>query len=168
MTTAMVEARGLDPYSLPLFGPHLVEASAGTGKTYAIGTLVLRLLEPPPDGREPPRIGEILVVTFTVAATGELRQRVRERLRDALARVDGGPGDPRDPAFTRWLDDLAARDRPGCKARLRRALREFDDAAIATIHGFCQRTLREHAFESGVDFGAELVGDESTLRRTAR
>ncbi len=159
-------ARALDPFAIPLAGPHLVEASAGTGKTYTIGTLVLRLLlEDPPDGGEPPSIDRILVVTFTRAATGELRGRVRERLAAALVQVDGGSR-VSDEELAGWLDDLARGDPSRCRERLRSALRDFDDAAIFTIHGFCQRMLQEYAFESGVDFEAELVGDESDLRRT--
>ncbi|MCB0216394.1 MAG: UvrD-helicase domain-containing protein, partial [Chloroflexi bacterium] len=159
--------RSLQPFALSLSGPQLVEASAGTGKTYTIGSLVLRLiLEPRPDRVEPPSIDQILVVTFTHAATGELRGRIRERLSEALSQVQGDATCD-DVEFSDWLAALAERDPVGCRDRLRAALRDFDDAAIYTIHGFCQRMLQEYAFESGVDFDASLVGDESELRRTA-
>ena len=159
--------RPLDPYRLELGGPQIVEASAGTGKTYTIGTLMLRLLlEDGPNGRPPPGISEILVVTFTVAATAELRQRVRERLADALLQLETGARSDKDPAFGDWLEARAGQQRQACAERLRRALRDFDEAAVFTIHGFCQRVLRQYAFESGGDFSAELMPDESTLLRT--
>jgi exodeoxyribonuclease V beta subunit len=164
-------------------GAQLIEASAGTGKTYTIGTLVLRLLleSPGRPGADSDRafragavpasdsaltIDQILVVTFTNAASAELRGRIRERLVDALAQVEGGPASG-DDRFAGWLDARAAQEPEACRNRLRAALRDFDDAAIFTIHGFCQRILQEHAFESGVDFDLELVGDETDLRLTA-
>lgn len=158
----------LDPLAIPLAGMHLVQASAGTGKTYTIGSLVLRLiLEDPPAGEEPRTIERILVVTFTNAATAELRGRIRERLVGALAQVDGGPMVANGGIAT-WLEGLASgAGRATCRGRLRAALRDFDDAAIFTIHGFCQRMLQEYAFESRVDFEAELVGDETELVRNA-
>lgn len=158
----------LEPLAIPLAGMHLVQASAGTGKTYTIGSLVLRLiLEDPPGGGEPPTIDKILVVTFTNAATAELRGRIRDRLVGALAQVDGGPRVANE-GIAAWLEGLAAgARRETCRGRLRAALRDFDDAAIFTIHGFCQRMLQEYAFESGVDFEAELVGDETELVQNA-
>lgn len=163
-----VEVQALRPYELSLAGPSLIAASAGTGKTYTIGTLLLRLLlEDDGSGRPAPSIHELLVVTFTTAATAELRQRLRLRLAEALAQLEGRTLVGQDPDFAAWLDGCAGRDPEACRERLRAALRDFDDAAIFTIHGFCQRILREYAFESGVDFDAELVGDESELRRTA-
>ena len=84
MTPPAVAPRPTDAFNafaVDLAGPRLVEASAGTGKTHAIGSLVLRLLvEGPGDGSPPPTIDQLLVVTFTRAATGELRERIRGRL----------------------------------------------------------------------------------------
>jgi exodeoxyribonuclease V beta subunit len=166
----------LDPWRLPLGGTALIEASAGTGKTYTLTTLYLRLLV-----EEDLRPGEILVVTYTTAATAELRERVRARIQQAIrageadARPAGGTeGEPSDGSGA--ADEAALRELAGIARRraqqtgrpdaLRRALREFDEAAIFTIHGFCQRTLREHAFESGAAFDAELVEQSESIQRT--
>lgn len=166
----------LDPWRLPLAGTTLVEASAGTGKTYTLTTLYLRLLV-----EEDLRPAEILVVTYTTAATAELRERVRARIQQAIraGEADARPagsaeGEPRegsDAADETALRELGrmARHRAQQTGRpdaLRRALREFDEAAIFTIHGFCQRTLREHAFESGAAFDAELVEQSESIQRT--
>lgn len=155
----------LDPWKLQLGGTKLIEASAGTGKTYALTTLYVRLLV---EENLLPR--EILVVTYTHAATAELRERVRKRIREAIAAGEA-PNDDRadgvDPELRRLA--LAARaicEEGGRPDPLRRALREFDEAAIFTIHGFCQRTLQENAFESGVAFDAELVERSEVLERT--
>ncbi|HXG29161.1 MAG TPA: exodeoxyribonuclease V subunit beta [Nevskiales bacterium] len=136
----------LDVDTVPLRGLHLVEASAGTGKTHAITGLYQRLVL---EAGIP--VPNILVVTYTKAATEELRSRIRERLAATRAALAAGGDDP--PEEERRL-------------RLRRAtdaLRGFDEAAIYTIHGFCQRVLGDAAFESGAAFEAELVPDERAL-----
>jgi exodeoxyribonuclease V beta subunit len=142
-----------------LRGAHLVEASAGTGKTHAITTLFLRLLLERGLGVE-----QILVVTYTNAATAELRDRIRSRIALALL----GCEDPSSVAgVDRDLGELLARRRAHAAAdgtRLALALQRFDEAAISTIHGFCQRVLHEQAFESSVPFDAELLTDERPLR----
>ncbi len=144
--------RRLQPLAIPLRGRHLIEASAGTGKTFTITTLLLRLIiERDLD------IDRILVVTFTKAATAELRARVRKRLREALESLDG---DSHDEVLTELL---ARVDAQTARARITRALSMFDLASIFTIHGFCQRVLSEHAFESGQRFGLELLSDTSGL-----
>ena len=148
----------LDPFEIPLAGTHLIEANAGTGKTHTIVTLCLRLLlERQLD------ITRILIVTYTNAATAELRRTVRDRITRALAalRQGGAGGDD-------VLAELVARRRAvgavaaDCR-RLEAALAGFDEAPISTIHGFCQRVLDEHAFESGSAFDTELIGDERLL-----
>ncbi|MET0154117.1 MAG: exodeoxyribonuclease V subunit beta [Candidatus Binatia bacterium] len=142
-----------------LLGTHLVEASAGTGKTHAITTLFVRLLLEHGLGVE-----RILVVTYTNAATAELRDRIRSRIAMALL----GCKDPSMVASVdRDVSDLLARRREHAAAdaaRLALALQSFDEAAISTIHGFCQRVLQEQAFESSVPFDAELLTDERPLR----
>ena len=135
----VVDRADFDPRTIPLGGTTFIEASAGTGKTHALATVYLRLLIE--QGLRP---AEILVVTFTKAATAELRDRIRQRIRETL---DDTP------------DDATA-------ATLRRALRDFDEAAIFTIHGFCQRTLQENAFESGLGFAPELVEEPKRELRT--
>jgi len=154
----------LDFCTAPLEGNVLVEASAGTGKTWTIAALVLRLLlEKRFDGR-PCRIEDILVVTYTVAATAELRERILALLvgaRDGLAA--GAAGDPR---IARALAVTADR-RDDALAELDLAIASFDLAPVHTIHGFCQRVLADHAFESARPFAAEILADESALRETA-
>ncbi len=147
----------LEPLKIPLHGAHLIEANAGTGKTHTITTLYLRLLL-----ERRLEVGQILVVTYTNAATAELRRKVRDRIAALLAALGAGAG-----ASDATIGELAYRRRAGsaigdCR-RLEAALYGFDDAAIFTIHGFCQRVLQEHAFESGVAFDTELVGDERLL-----
>jgi exodeoxyribonuclease V beta subunit len=107
------------------------EASAGTGKTHAIGDIVLRLLS-----EQRCRLDKILLVTFTEKATGELKDRLRRRIEDAI-RTDSAKA-----------------------AILQPELDRFDRAAISTIHGFCTRVLQDYAADLGQDFQFELVDDE--------
>jgi len=138
-------------------GTTLLEASAGTGKTFSIAHLVTRLVTEMDIG-----IGKILVVTFTNAATAELRDRIRNRLRDADAALAGA--EPDDDVLTTFVAAAEATgDTDAYRRRLRLALEGYDEAMIATIHGFCQRMLRENAFESGADFDAELVTDVDAI-----
>ncbi len=145
----------LDPLTIPLHGSRLIEASAGTGKTYTLALLFLRLLlERQLD------VDQILVVTFTRAATGELRDRIRRRLREGIDYLEHrSAGDPQLAAM------LERGDQAMVLQRLRDALVRMDEAAILTIHGFCQRTLKEYAFESGSLFDVELLENEDLLRR---
>ncbi|WP_035254069.1 exodeoxyribonuclease V subunit beta [Desulfatiglans anilini] len=140
----------------PLDGVNLIEASAGTGKTYAITGLFLRLLL-----EKGLPVSDILVVTFTEAATAELKDRIRRRLREAEAWLAGEGGD--DPFLEALFADAARPE--DLRRRLRLAVTGFDEAAIFTIHGFCQRMLYEKAFESGVLFDTELRPDLTTLNR---
>ncbi len=140
-------------------GCNLIEASAGTGKTYAIASLYVRLVIE----NEQFRPENILVVTFTEAATKELRDRIRKRLREARDAASGlGARDP-------FMTELMSSDHPGwpgsevALSRLDLALQTFDCAAISTIHGFCSRALQENAFESGSLFDTELVTNQKPL-----
>jgi exodeoxyribonuclease V beta subunit len=147
----------LDPLTVPLRGTNLIEASAGTGKTHAITNLYVRLLV-----ELRLSVGQILVVTYTDAATAELRARVRRRVHEALATFKAGGG------ADEFLDRLVRqRQEQGVVAEdcahLLVALHGFDEAAIFTIHGFCQRMLGDNAFESGVAFDTELITNESPL-----
>ncbi|MBL4848704.1 MAG: exodeoxyribonuclease V subunit beta [Planctomycetes bacterium] len=133
-------------------GVTLIEASAGTGKTYTITTLVLKLLI-----EVGLSITQILVVTFTEAATAELRDRVRARLRAALLAYQGS-WPAKDPWLKGFVEERqAAGEADGDVERIQAGLAEFDQATIATIHGFCMRMLQENAFESGIRFDAELM-----------
>lgn len=144
----------LDPLTLPLHGRRLLEASAGTGKTYTLTLLFLRLLL-----ERELAIDQILVVTFTRAATGELRDRIRQRLRQAVDHLDNK--DEADPLLAALL---AAVPPAAARQRLADALVRLDEAAIHTIHSFCQRILQEHAFEAAMPFEAELMTNEADLR----
>ena len=145
----------LDPLTIPLHGLRLLEASAGTGKTYTLALLFLRLLL-----ERRLEVDQILVVTFTRPATGELRDRIRARLRDGLDLLDGhGPADPMLATLVRRV--------PADQARrvLADALVRMDEAAIFTIHGFCQRVLKDNAFEAGGLFETEVMEQEDELRQ---
>ncbi len=141
--------------TVPLHGTCLIEASAGTGKTFTLTGLYLRLLL---EGRFD--VSQLLVVTFTEAATDELRGRVRERLREAVAALEAGCS--KDPVLSSLL--VALEDHGESAQQLRDAITRLDEAAIFTIHGFCQRMLGEHAFESGALFDSELTADATTLQ----
>ena len=148
-------------------GTVLLEASAGTGKTYSIASAVLRLV-----AEEGVAVDRVLVVTFTRAATAELRGRIRARLRDAqrlaeyaLGGGTGRPdGAPDDRVASRITDDARARGTLGTLVvRLRAAVERFDELPVSTIDGFWQRVLREHAAACGADADAELLPDQSAL-----
>ncbi|MCK2184105.1 exodeoxyribonuclease V subunit beta [Halomonas getboli] len=195
----IAETPRLDPVALPLTGSRLIEASAGTGKTFTIALLYLRLVLGPrgeddaasfPRPLTPP---EILVVTFTNAATQELRDRIRARLVEAAEafQVDEGaaPDDApligdlfsepwgQTPQGTLGSDPkgglgdplIALRDSypreswPTCARRLRLAAEWMDEAAVSTIHAWCHRMLREHAFDSGSLFALEMALDQSEM-----
>ncbi|MDA3137500.1 exodeoxyribonuclease V subunit beta [Vibrio metschnikovii] len=154
----------LDPLTFPLHGARLIEASAGTGKTFTIAGLYLRLLlgHGNADTRHPMplTVDQILVVTFTEAATAELRDRIRQRIHQARIAFLRGSSD--DPVIQGLLADYA--DRALAAKVLLQAERQMDEAAVYTIHGFCQRMLTQNAFESGSRFSNEFVTDESQLK----
>ncbi|ODB37832.1 exodeoxyribonuclease V subunit beta [Pseudomonas mosselii] len=160
----MTQARPL-ALSFPLHGSQLIEASAGTGKTFTISALYLRLIlghgGEQGFSREllPP---QILVVTFTDAATKELRERIRARLAEA-ARFFRGELDGADPLLHLLRDEYPQEQWPRCASRLEIAVQWMDEAAVSTIHGWCQRMLREHAFDSGSLFTQSLETDHSEL-----
>jgi exodeoxyribonuclease V beta subunit len=176
----------LDPLTLPLAGSRLIEASAGTGKTWTIAALYLRLVLGHGDAdHRPPRAlapGEILVMTFTRAATRELSERIRARLVEA-ARCFRGEAEPSagdgflQALLAAWPEGVtreaaalapgAPRSRLAAAHRLALAAEAMDDAAVHTIDAWCQRMLLEHAFDSGQRFDEELVADELTLQRQA-
>lgn len=157
-----------------LDGPHLVAASAGTGKTYNIQSIYARLV-----AEKGFRASEIQVMTFTEAATKELRSRVRRMLSDLSKFYDGATGGFKPDELSR-LEKLRACARANigggdkvadgkARGRVELALMEFDQAAISTIHGFCNRALRRFAFETGSAFASELAdGKDADLSRRAR
>ena len=138
-------------------GLHLLEASAGTGKTFALAHLVLRLV-----AERGWALRELLVVTYTEAAAAELRDRIATRLQAALTALEHqAPGDPAAPptppsvdaTLTAWLEKLrseeAGQELALLRGRLLLALEELSAADITTIHGFCRRTLQRQALEAG-------------------
>ena len=134
-------------------GLTVLEASAGTGKTWQIAHLVVRLVR---EGDL--RVSELLVVTYTRAATAELRDRIRRRLVDAASALLIPARAVGDGGLEALVAAAAAQDCAGAwLQRLRRASEELDQATISTIHGFCQRMLRQHAFDSGADLDLERV-----------
>lgn len=152
--------------AFPLYGSQLIEASAGTGKTFTISALYLRLVlghggELAGFGQEllPP---QILVVTFTDAATKELRERIRTRLAEA-ARFFREEILAPDSLITELRAQYSPEQWSGCANRLDIAAQWMDEAAVSTIHSWCQRMLREHAFDSGSLFTQTLETDHSDL-----
>jgi exodeoxyribonuclease V beta subunit len=135
-----------------LDGHAVIEASAGTGKTFTLEHIVVELL------LGGATIDQILVVTFTEKATTELRLRVRAKLEELVAQ--GGTSE--DPGVEHLKIDDAAR------AHLARALHGYDGATIATIHAFCQRVLRENAFASGRLFEEQQVDGRDAFARVFR
>ena len=164
----MSETIPLNPITLPLNQISLIEASAGTGKTYTIGSLYLRLLLKAGENNfsRPLNVEEILVVTFTDMATEELKKKIRERITDAIdkltafAETQDKSAFKNDEFLTALSHDL---DIFEAIHRLKLAEQNMDLAAIYTIHGFCRRMLMQYAFHSGIHFNLELIKDQSDL-----
>lgn len=139
----------LDASKVPLTGVHLIEASAGTGKTFNITRLYLRLLL-----EQQLTVEQILVMTFTKDATQELKGRIDDTLRDALQNWSSLIND--DPFYQALSQKVDEQD---AKLRLKRALLFIDEASIFTIHGFCQRVLNQYAFNAKLSLDATLSPD---------
>ena len=155
-----------DLHTMPLEGLRLIEASAGTGKTFSLAGLYLRLLV-----EKRLAVNEILVMTFTRAATQELRERIRGRLVDA-ARIATDPSvaDPHSAEHTSAIAllDAAGEDRGALARRLRDAAARMDEATISTIHSFAQQAAAENAFDSALPFDrGEQVDDNAIFREAA-
>ncbi len=147
---------GFDVISSPLEGTNLIEASAGTGKTYAISIIFLRLIV-----EKNFIIEDILVVTFTIPATMELRLRIRERLRDAVSVIEGRAI---EDATVKHLMENYKGDSI-IRQRLLTAVKSFDQASVYTIHSFCQQMLADNAFESGALFSTEIDNDDALVKQ---
>ncbi|NMM77152.1 exodeoxyribonuclease V subunit beta [Rhodococcus sp. SRB_17] len=166
------DSTALQALDFPLWGSRLIEASAGTGKTWTIASLYLRLVLGHGEGSafaRPLRPAEILVMTFTRAATRELSDRIRARLLEAAQCFRG---EAELPASDDFLAALRASYpdgplRASAAWRLAMAAEGMDDAAIHTIDAWCQRMLREHAFDSGSLFDEELAADERAVQTEA-
>ena len=159
-----------DPHTQELTGPHSIEASAGTGKTYSITLLWLRLLI-----EQKLKVDQILVCTFTKAATAELKERLLLSLRNALDAVSHlqnhtPPDDgPETAIILRYIEDKKTTTTDSALAlrrlslHLTEALSTFDLAPISTIHSFCQGLIARHSIELGCDSGLRLVEDTTNL-----
>ncbi len=161
--TALPEFQPLDVFACPLDGIRQIEASAGTGKTWNICGLYLRLLL-----EKRLEVQRILVVTFTNAATAELRERIRQRIVDTLAWLRAEQGGEAPAAGDEFVERLVrgARERHGLDssdmiARLALAQATFDEASIFTIHGFCQRALADTPFTARMPLQMALVQDDA-------
>ncbi|HGO5853371.1 TPA: exodeoxyribonuclease V subunit beta [Mannheimia haemolytica] len=161
--------KNLNPIDLPLSKSVLIEASAGTGKTFTIANLYLRLLLG--IGCSPLTVEQILVVTFTKAATEELKNRIRKNIQqcaDFLKDQADGLEAENTKSYRNNLDFLAQiypliPNIHEALLRLSIAEREIDTASVFTIHGFCQKMLVQFAFESGVRFDLDLQPNQSDL-----
>ena len=168
-TTSTPSSQALDAEFLDLWGSRLIEASAGTGKTWTIAALYLRLVlgHGASHGFERAlRPAEILVMTFTRAATRELSDRIRERLLGAAQCFRGERVVEAHDVFLSNLMSSYATDSERNRAAwaLAMAAQSMDEASIHTIDAWCQRMLKEHAFDSGNLFDEELVADENLLQ----
>src|SRR5215210_6341644 len=143
--------------TVPLRGSNLIEASAGTGKTYSIAIMVLRLIL-----EKRISVKEILMVTFTKAAVAELEERIRLFIREAhkvsLKKQTS------DDTITKIVNQ-AIKDttRQEVQQILKDAVLFLDETSVLTIHGFCQQTLTEFAFETNQLFGSETLNDLPSL-----
>ncbi|WDE01412.1 exodeoxyribonuclease V subunit beta [Thalassomonas actiniarum] len=145
--------KNLVAHEIPLTGKHLIEASAGTGKTFNITRLYLRLLL---EQKLP--VEQILVMTFTKDATEELRGRIGAFIRTAIN--DWQLLVASDPYFAALAEKI---DEDEASFLLKKALLFLDEAAIFTIHGFCKRVLSQHAFTSGMSFNSQMEASDQEL-----
>jgi len=145
-----------DPSTVDLEDSNLIEASAGTGKTFSIALMSVRLVV---EKRMP--LEKVLMVTFTNAATAELEDRVRSFIRTALrmARTGVYGDDTLGQLLARFCD--TEEGRRDAEALLARAQLELDRLNVRTIHGFCQQVMKEYSFETGQVFGAEALSPEA-------
>ncbi|HMA63505.1 MAG TPA: exodeoxyribonuclease V subunit beta [bacterium] len=141
---------------------HIVEASAGTGKTYNVQSIYARLII-----EKNISVDSILVVTFTEAATKELMDRIRTILKNLLTYLKTGQNSVGEDRIENIIEKAIQNmnlSRPTIQDRITTAIKDFDDAAIYTIHGFCNRMLQDAAFETGALFDTELIEDSTDIR----
>ncbi len=147
----------LDPLKLELEKNVLIEASAGTGKTYTITTLFTRLVV------KGFNVDSILVVTFTEAAAAELKHRIRQRLVSSLSVLEKNDGLREKDQLDLYLLQGSKKETAQRISRIKQAIVCFDEASIMTIHSFCFRILRENAFETGALFNVKLIPDTKSI-----
>ncbi len=147
----------------PLVGVQLIEASAGTGKTWTLSALFARLII-----EKGLNVDKILAITFTKAAAAELRDRIRGRLLELFVFVENHiphTKPEKTDVFNDYIERLLSTEakRELAKNRLEAALADFDQATITTINGFCQGVLVEQALASGMPLESELLSDTAPL-----
>jgi exodeoxyribonuclease V beta subunit len=142
---------------VPLHGVNIIEASAGTGKTYSIAILTLRLLL-----EKGVPLPEILMVTFTKAAVAELEDRIRLFVRQAQLVTQGSPIEDKT-IETMVLAYQSKLGKEKVHQLVHAAMLQLDETAVMTIHSFCQQSLTQYAFETGQHFQAEPLQDTSEL-----
>ncbi len=145
-------AKKLNIFEAPIKGVSLVEAGAGTGKTYNIASLYIRTIL---EKKLMP--GNILVLTFTNAATAELKTRLRNRIKDSIEVLEKGSSNDE------FLSGLSKQYDKSAIPLLKKALYEFDEAEISTIHGFCQQLIRENALTFNISPDFEVLTDDTAL-----
>jgi exodeoxyribonuclease V beta subunit len=159
----------IDLLTAPLKGTALIEANAGTGKTYNITALFTRMVtEEKTHQGLPVPVESILVVTYTKAAVSDLKSKIYKRLNDVLSAMsalenglDKAFDDPFPMEYAKHRKEHLTEDIKNIK----NAIRDFDQCSVFTIHGFCQRMLKENAFSGDVAYDVELTGDSTELIR---
>jgi len=162
----MIKTKELNSCKCSLDGVYLIEASAGTGKTYNIQNLAVRLIV-----EKGLTIDQILIVTFTRMATAELSDRIRKIIQSCCQYLDllyKGEPISEEADFSRekeilenTLHDFSDREKiKAARDKLQAAMLDFDNNAISTIHGFCQKMLKKNAFESGILFQTNLIDSD--------
>lgn len=157
MTTAIKQLKAFSASTVPLAGTNLIEASAGTGKTYSIAIMVLRLVL-----EKKISLKEILMVTFTKAAVAELEERIRLFIRQAYKVSQGNAIN--DSTITSLVEQaIQLTSKEVVLQQLKDAVLFLDETSVLTIHSFCQQTLTEFAFETNQLFGSETLKDMASL-----
>lgn len=141
----------------PVFGPHLLEASAGTGKTFSIEHIFTRLILE--SKQNPIQIEEILAVTFTRAATRELKERIRSTMEKALQYLETESSWEYLKPFVGSFEAIQT---------LKNSISIFDRCQIFTIHGFCYRMLQEFSFEAHLGFSLHNPDQEKSVEQETR
>jgi exodeoxyribonuclease V beta subunit len=156
-------SREINLFDAKLTGTHLIEANAGTGKTYTITALFVRMIV-----EEKLPLEEILVVTFTKAAVSDLKSKIYEKLlniRDGFIAIKKGEEPPSDYFTSEYISRRQESSEEDLRY-IKQAIRDFDQCSVFTIHGFCQRLLTENAFSGKIPYDTELTGRiEDILRR---
>ncbi len=153
-------SEAFNPFSTPLqTGVHAIEASAGTGKTYSLTQIVARLIL-----EQAIPIEKILVVTFTVAATAEMRERIQEKLTCLRQMLNTDTTECEDSSLRAWLNTLIEQEGADILTqRLNAALNNMDLAPIFTIDGFCVQLAKTHALSLNLPPNATLLEDDDAL-----